>query len=386
MIALIDLKKQYSLIESKIKTAVNKVLDSGQYIMGPEVEALERRMAEYVGAKHCISCASGTDALYMALLAKGVKAGDLIITTPFTFFATAEVIALLGAVPIFVDVEHDTFNISVKGIKHAIEAIKHNDSSIYPLPKNTEISLERLKGIIAVDLFGLPAEYELINEIAEKHGIFVIEDSAQSFGASYNGRKTGSLAEIACTSFFPAKPLGCYGDGGAIFCNDDDLANTLRSIRVHGQGVDKYENVRLGVTGRLDAIQAAILNVKLDIFDNEIESRQRVANSYAEHFKNSSFVTPEIKDGYVSAWAQYTIYNKDTSERKSYLEKLSSLNIGNSIYYPIPLHKQKVFEYLGYGENDFPVSNDLANKVFSIPMHPYLSEEEIREVVKALTE
>ncbi|MCL6419712.1 DegT/DnrJ/EryC1/StrS family aminotransferase [Aestuariirhabdus haliotis] len=386
MLPLIDLKKQYQRIESRIKEEVIRVLDSGQYVMGPKVQALEERLAQYVGAKHCISCASGTDALFMSLIAKGVGKGDLIITTPFTFFATAEVIALTGAVPVFVDVEKDTFNISIESLKLAIRAIKENDSSIYPLPDKALRENAKLKGIIAVDLFGLPAEYDAINEIAELEGLFVIEDAAQSFGASYRDKKAGSLAEIACTSFFPAKPLGAYGDGGAIFCDDDELAETLRSVRVHGQGSNKYENVRLGVTGRLDAIQAAVLAVKLDIFDDEFENRQRVANYYSNGLKESGFIVPVIPGGCKSAWAQYTIIASNNDVRKQSVDRLNKAKIGNSVYYPIALHDQKAFSYLGYKSLDFPVSIFLSERVFSVPMHPYLEVAEMEQVIEVLQE
>ncbi len=386
MLPLIDLKKQYECIDSRIKEAVIRVLDSGQYVMGPEVLALEERMASYVGVKHCVTCASGTDALYMSLLAKNVGPGDLIITTPFTFFATAEVIALSGAIPIFVDVDKESFNISVDSIKLAIKAIKANDSSIYPLPNEALRAEGRLKGIIAVDLFGLPAEYDEINEIAEQEGLFVIEDAAQSFGANLGSKKAGALAEIGCTSFFPAKPLGGYGDGGAIFCDDDELAEVLRSIRVHGQGTNKYENVRLGVTGRLDAIQAVILDIKLDIFDDELMNRQRVAQRYSEGLAECKFTVQKVPANSGSAWAQYTILVEDEDVRQKCIDALTDAQIGNSIYYPIALHDQKAFKYLDYKSSDFPNSIFLSNRVFSVPMHPYLEDSEVAQVCRVLQE
>jgi len=384
VIPLIDLKTQYEGIKERIKEKVINVLDSGQYILGPEVLKLEERLAKYVGAKHCVTCASGTDALFMSLLAKNVSHGDLIITTPFTFFASAEVISLAGAVPVFVDVEKDTFNISIECLKRAIKAIKENDPSIYPLPEEALRKDAKLKGILVVDLFGLPADYDQINTIAKEEGIFVIEDAAQSFGASYKGKKAGALAEIGCTSFFPAKPLGCYGDGGAIFCDDEKLAETLRSIRVHGQGTNKYENIRLGVTGRLDAIQAAILNIKLDIFDDELKARQNVAKRYSDHLSSSKFIVPSIPAGYESAWAQYTIIAQDENKRQKCVNELTSAQIGNSIYYPIPLHKQKAFKYLGYKSQDFPNSIFLSDRVFSVPMHPYIDDVDISEVCNVI--
>jgi len=384
MIPLTNLKKQYACVESRIKEEVINVLDSGQYIMGAKVQALEERLAQYVGVDHCITCASGTDALYMSLLAKDVGAGDIIITTPFTFFATAEVIALTGAVPVFVDVERDTFNISAKNIALAIEAIKKKDPDIYPLPDAAVLKDAKLRGIIAVDLFGLPANYDAINQIAKQESLFVIEDAAQSFGASIRGCKAGALSEIACTSFFPAKPLGCYGDGGAIFTNNKSLAEILRSIRIHGQGTNKYENIRLGVTSRLDAIQAAVVDVKLDIFDEELKSRQRIANLYSKSLCPDTFSTPFPPQGFESAWAQYTIVAKDKKTRQQSIDNLTSGQIGYSIYYPIALHDQKAFKYLAYNSADFPVSNYLAHHVFSIPMHPYLEEIEITKICKTL--
>ncbi len=279
----IDLKTQYERIASDVEAAVLRVMRDGQYIMGPDVLALEQRLASYVGARECVSCASGTDALVMALMAKGVGPGDAVFTVPFTFMASAEAIKTVGATPIFVDVDPRTFNLDVLALGRAIEALAAGDGSIHPLPRLSRDELAALtpRSIIAVDLFGLPADYAEINALAEQHGLFVIEDAAQSFGASAYNRRAGSLAEIGCTSFFPAKPLGCYGDGGAIFTDDADLAAVLRSIRVHGQGSHKYENVRQGMTGRLDTVQAAVLNVKLNIFDDELTARQRVAGSYS---------------------------------------------------------------------------------------------------------
>lgn len=386
MLPLIDLKKQYVHIESRIKKEVMNVLDSGQYIMGPKVQALEKRLADYVGSKHCITCASGTNALHMSLMAKGVGAGDLIITTPFTFFATAEVIALTEATPVFVDIDKDTFNISIASLKLAVKAIREKDSTIYPLPSEALSATSKLKGIIAVDLFGLPAEYDAINKIALQEDLFVIADAAQSFGASYHGKKTGSLAEITCTSFFPAKPLGAYGDGGAIFCDDDQLAAVLRSIRVHGQGTNKYENIRLGVTGRLDEIQAAILDVKLDIFDDELDNRQRVAKAYSEGLSEHNLITPKTPTHSESAWAQFTIIAESNNARQKYIDKLTEAKIGNSIYYPIPLHEQKAFQYLGYKSSNFPISTCLASRVFSVPMHPYLDAIDIGHVCNTIKE
>ncbi len=268
----IDLKAQQQRISALLTENIQRVLAHGQYIMGPEIKELETRLAAYVGVKHAISCSSGTDALLMPLMAYGVGPGDAIFTTPFTFIATAEVIQLLGATPVFVDIDPKTFNLDPEALAEAVSRLGQNPGTAHLKPK----------GIIPVDLFGQPADYDRIHAIAQKHGLFVLEDAAQSFGATYKGRRAGSLAEVAATSFFPAKPLGGYGDGGAVFTDDDELAEVLRSIRVHGQGKDKYENVRIGLNGRLDTLQAAVLLAKLEIFDQEVMDRQRVARQYSQ--------------------------------------------------------------------------------------------------------
>lgn len=387
MIQFIDLKTQYGLIQTEVEDAVLRVLRSGQYILGPEVDALERELASYVGVESVVSCASGTDALVMALMAKGVGPGDAVFTVPFTFMASAEAIATVGATPIFVDVDSCTFNIDIKSLRRAINALQGKDDD-YPLPRLGKNELGRLKpkGIIAVDLFGQPADYDELNEIAAANGLFVIEDAAQSFGGTYNGRPAGGLAEIGCTSFFPAKPLGCYGDGGAIFTNDQEFADVLKSIRVHGQGHDKYENVRLGITGRLDAIQAAILNVKLKVFDEEITARDRLAKYYSEAIDGAALglITPRIDRNKTSAWAQYTVISEGAEARKMYQSRLSAKGIPSMIYYPKPLHLQKAFAGLGYVGGDFNASEDLCNRVFSLPMHPYLTREMIFSIVEAM--
>ncbi|MFZ1367398.1 DegT/DnrJ/EryC1/StrS family aminotransferase, partial [Sphingorhabdus sp.] len=322
MIPFIDLQSQFARIQPEVEAAMLAVVRSGQFILGPEVAKLEERLADYVGVKHCISCASGTDALVMALMAKGVGPGDAVFTVPFTFMASAEAIATVGATPVFVDVEAGSFNMDVAALERAIEALAKADASIHPLPRLPEAELKALrpKGVIAVDLFGLTADYAAINTIAAANGLFVIEDAAQSFGASANNARAGSLAEIGCTSFFPAKPLGCYGDGGAIFVNDSELDTILRSIRVHGQGEDKYENVRMGITGRLDAVQAAVLQKKLDIFDDEMDNRQRVAACYAEALASEGIdvVAPAIPAHHISAWAQYTVTARDAVARTEF--------------------------------------------------------------------
>ena len=276
----IDLNYQQHRIKSQLDARIRAVLSHGNYIMGPEVKELEDRLAAYVGAKHSIGCASGTDALLLALMAYGVGPGDAIFTTPFTFIATAEVISLLGATPVFVDINPQTFNLDPTKLELAIQAVKLGKNDIYPYPHNPL----NPRGIIAVDLFGLPADYDRINSLAKAHGLFVVEDAAQSFGANYNGKKACALADIACTSFFPAKPLGCYGDGGMCFTDDDALAEVMKSLRVHGKGGHKYDNVRIGVNGRLDTLQAAILLAKFEIFPEEVELRDQVAARYTELF------------------------------------------------------------------------------------------------------
>ncbi len=327
----IDLKSQQQKISDRLNQNLQRVLAHGQYIMGPEINELETRLAAYVGVKHAISCSSGTDALLMPLMAYGVGPGDAIFTTPFTFIATAEVIQLLGATPVFVDIDPQTFNLDPESLAEAVGNLGQNPGTAHLKPK----------GIIPVDLFGQPADYDRINAIARDHGLFVLEDAAQSFGATYKGRRAGALAEVAATSFFPAKPLGCYGDGGAIFTDDDDLAEVLRSIRVHGQGKDKYENVRIGLNGRLDTLQAAVLLAKLEIFDQEVVDRQQVARQYGEAL--SPLVTvPSVAPDCTSVWAQYSVLS---DQREPLLQKLQAAQIPAAIYYPVPLHLQEAFAH-----------------------------------------
>ncbi len=367
-IDFIDLKAQQQSILPSLWERLDRVLSHGQYIMGPEVQELEERLAAYVGVKHAISCSSGTDALLMPLMAYGVGPGDAIFTTPFTFIATAEVIQLVGATPVFVDIDPQTFNIDPEALAEVIVGLKKNPLSSHLRPK----------GIIPVDLFGQPADYDGINAIAQKHGLFVLEDAAQAFGATYKGRRAGSLAKVAATSFFPAKPLGCYGDGGAIFTDDDRLAEILRSIRIHGQGSHRYENVRLGLNGRFDTLQAAILLAKLEVFDQEVLARQEVARRYSEAFQGVVSV-PYIAPTCTSVWAQYSVL----SDRRTMLQgKLQEAGIPTAIYYPIPLHRQGAFAHLGYRSGDFPVSEDAAARILSLPMHAYLSAAQQEEIVE----
>jgi dTDP-4-amino-4,6-dideoxygalactose transaminase len=380
----IDLAAQQNLIRDKIEANIQAVLAHGKYIMGPEIKELEKRLAEFVGVEHGIACSSGTDALLLALMACDVGPGDAIFTSPFTFIATAEVISLLGATPVFVDIDPKTFNLDPKHLEKAIAALQKG-SSDYPSPRMSGPSLTA-KGIIAVDLFGLPADYDAINAIAKEHGLFVIEDAAQSFGAEYKGKKACSIADIACTSFFPAKPLGCYGDGGMCFTDDANLAQTMRSLCVHGQGSHKYENVRIGINGRLDTLQAAILHAKLDVFPEEIELRQKVATKYNQLLSalSNGLVVPHVPPEYQSVWAQYSVLSKDEKNRSELQDRLKEAGIPTAIYYPKPLHLQTAFKDLGYKAGDFPVSEDCAGRIFSLPMHPYLSAEDQQQIAKVI--
>jgi UDP-2-acetamido-2-deoxy-ribo-hexuluronate aminotransferase len=386
----IDLVFQQQRIRDKLDANIKTVFEHGQYIMGPEVKALEELLGAYVGANHAVACSSGTDALLLALMAYNVGPGDAIFTTPFTFISTAEVISLLGATPVFVDIDRKTYNISPKDLERAISAVKENDSRIYPLPVGDALSKKKHlpltpKAVIAVDLYGLPADYQQINAIVQKHGMLVVEDAAQSFGAeSPEGTKAGSLADIGCTSFFPAKPLGCYGDGGMCFTDDRMLADTMRSISLHGKGSDKYENIRIGINGRLDTLQAAILLAKFEIFPEEIALRQRVAQGYTELLVSSTLTTPSIPEGYQSAWAQYSLMVREAEQRSGVQNRLKEAGIPTAIYYPKPLHLQTAFQALGYKAGDFPASEDCARRIFSLPMHPYLNNKEIEFIAQHL--
>lgn len=366
----IDLKAQQKTIRSAIMARIQGVLEHGQYVMGPEVQELEERLAAYVGVKYAVSCSSGTDALLMPLMAYEVGPGDAIFTTPFTFIATAEVIQLVGATPVFVDIDPKTFNIDVAALEQALAGLK----------RNARTASLRPRGIIPVDLFGQPSDYDAINAFARQHNLFVLEDAAQSFGATYKGRRTGSLADVAATSFFPAKPLGGYGDGGAIFTDDAGLAEVLRSIRNHGQGKDRYENVRIGLNGRLDTLQAAILLVKMDIFDQEIEARERVAVRYSQGLEGVVTV-PYVAPECTSVWAQYSVL---CGERQLLQERLKAEAIPTAIYYPLPLHLQGAFKHLGYRRGDFPVSEIAADSIFSLPMHPYLEIAQQDKILQTL--
>ena len=384
----VDLQAQYGQIQEEVEAAVLRVMRGGHYIMGPEVAQLEQALASMVGVDHAIGCASGTDALVMALMAKGIGPGDAVFAPPFTFVATAEAIALVGATPVFVDIDLATFNIDAEALERAVRALREGDDRLHPLPRFDREGLRRLRprAVIAVDLFGLPADYRAINAVATNHELCVIEDAAQSFGAMQDGERAGALSEIGCTSFFPAKPLGCYGDGGALFTNDGELAAVLRSIRVHGQGSHKYDNVRIGVAGRLDTIQAAVLLAKLPLLEGELEQRRRVAARYSKRISSAGLglLTPEVPQGCLSAWAQYALLARSTADRERLLTALGQAGVPTAIYYPRPLHLQPAFANLGYRVGDFQLSEDAAQRVFSLPMHPYLDDGEIDMIVDVL--
>jgi UDP-2-acetamido-2-deoxy-ribo-hexuluronate aminotransferase len=361
-VEFIDLKAQYKQLRGPIDARIQDVLDHGQYIMGPEVRELEERLAAYVGSKACITVASGTEALLIALMALGVGQGDEVVTTPFTFAATAEMIALLGAVPVFVDVEPDTGNIDVKRITEAIT--------------------DKTRAIMPVSLYGQPADMAELNAIASSHGnLAVIEDAAQSFGATYHDKASGGLSTIGCTSFFPSKPLGCYGDGGAIFTDDLDLARAMREIRVHGQG-RRYYHVRVGVGGRLDTLQAAILLAKLDNFAWELEQRQQIAARYFTMLQGLNHVRPlAVRSDRTCAWAQFTI---QVDDRERVIEALKSAGIPTAVHYPMPLHHQPAYRDLCRIAGSLTNAEQIATRVLSLPMHPYLDEETQRRVIEAL--
>ena len=363
----IDLNKQYQYLKSRIDARINKVLEHGKYIMGPEVQELEEKLASYVGVKYAITCGNGTDALQLALMALDIKQGDAVFCPTFTFFATAEAPAFIGATPVFVDSDKTTFNICPKDLVKRIEQV---------LEKGKLIP----KAIIAVDLFGLPANYAELEKIARKYGLMIIEDAAQGLGGSINGKKAGSFGNIATTSFFPAKPLGCYGDGGAVFTNDDGLAELVKSYRIHGKGRDKYDNIRIGMNSRLDTIQAAILLEKLANFPIELTARQEAADKYTKKLHGIA-ITPIIPDGYKSSWAQYTLITK---ERDELIKKCNEQNIPTVVYYKKCMHVQTAFQNLGYATEDFPVAQKLSQSVVSLPMHAYLSSD-IDTVIKGVT-
>ena len=383
----IDLKTQQQRIRDQINLNINKVLDHGLYILGPEVAELEKRLAAYIDVKHAIACASGTDALLLALMAYNIGPGDAVFTTPFTFVATAEVISLLGAVPVFVDIDPITMNIDPKSLEQAISQFSKNQLPIQHRYAKSLSSDLKAKAIIAVDIFGLPADYDAITAIANQNNLLLIEDAAQSFGATYKNKKACSFGNIGCTSFFPAKPLGGYGDGGMCFTNEDHLMTLIRSIAVHGQGQTKYDNVRIGINGRLDTLQAAILLPKCDIFDSELSMRQAVADRYSQLLKSvDSIVTPVVPENYTSVWAQYTILVKDTEHRTKLINSLQKQSIPTAIYYPTPLHLQPAFATYKYQQGDYPTSESIASRVLSLPMSPYTDAEDQKRICEIIAQ
>jgi UDP-2-acetamido-2-deoxy-ribo-hexuluronate aminotransferase len=368
-----DLKTQYNKYKEEIDSAIQEVISNTNFIGGKEVTELEAKLADYVGVKHCITCANGTEAMTLLMMAWGIKEGDAVFVPDFTFFSTGEVVSFCGATPVFVDVDSRTFNIDTDKLEAAIV-------------KTIEEGKLTPRLIIPVDLFGLPAEHYQIEKIAEKYNLLVLEDGAQGFGGSINGRRACSFGDAATTSFFPAKPLGCYGDGGAIFTDNDELASLLKSLKVHGKGEDKYDNVRIGVNSRLDTIQAAILKVKLKAFiEHEVEDVNRVYRQYNDQL-NGIVPTPYIPDGYYSSFAQYTIKLNSKDQRDSLQAKLKENGIPSMVYYVKPMHKQGAFSTLAYDEREFETTNILCDTVLSLPMHPYLSEQEIAIVCNVIKE
>ena len=370
-----DLKKQYQILKAELDSVMQEVAASGGYIMGNAVAELEQQLSDYVGVKYCMTCANGTDALTLALKTLGIGKGDAVFVPDFTFFSSAEVVALEGATPVFVDVNPSTFNIDSNSLKAAIERVC-NDTEL------------RARAVIAVDLFGLPADYPQITAIAKQHGLFIIEDGAQGFGGRIGDRKSCSFGDISTTSFFPAKPLGCYGDGGAVFTNNEEWAETIRSLRVHGKGHNKYDNIRIGLNSRLDTIQAAILQVKLNAFkEQELDAVNHVAAQYTKLINaalgDDAVTTPNIPEGYMSSWAQYTIQLRDASQRSGLQTRMKEAGIPTMIYYPTPMSMQTAFKGL-HLYVDTHIARLLSQSVLSLPMHPYLADEDIHVIVDAL--
>lgn len=362
-----DLKMQYKQHKEAIDGAIQKVLTDANYISGQQVRILEKQLAEYVGVKHCITCANGTDALQLALMNWNVGRDDAVFVPDFTFFSSGEVVPLVGATPFFVDIDERTYNISPIALEKMIQHVLENTNYVP-------------KVVVAVNLFGQPADYDSIRAIAEKYHMFILEDSAQGFGGSIRGQKACSFGDIATTSFFPAKPLGCYGDGGAIFTDNDEWAEKLRSLCVHGKGSDKYDNVRIGMNSRLDTLQAAVLSEKLKFFDEEIEKCDQVADKYTEILKNV-VRTPVVLKGYKSSWAQYTIVSQNSEERERFINELKKKDIPTAIYYRKPMHLQTAFGRAEEYAETFHNTDAICQTCFSLPMHPYLEEKDIKMIL-----
>ncbi len=366
----IDLKSQYAALKERIDQRIHAVLDHGQYIMGPEVAELEQKLAEFAGVEHVISCANGTDALQLALMALDIGPGDAVITSPFTYYATAESIMLVGATPVFADIDDATFNISPDALEQSFASAR-------------ECFGDKLKAVMAVDIFGLPADLPRIEALCEQHGLLLIDDAAQGFGAAIEGRRLGGFGQITTTSFFPAKPLGCYGDGGAVLTDDRDLADILRSLRVHGKGENKYDNVRVGMNSRLDTIQAAVLLEKLAVFEQELGLREQVAARYRDALPEG-LVPQAIPEGYSSSYAQFSVRAAD--ERAVLQEKLKSAGIPTQVYYPVALHLQPALRDQGPGEASLPIAEAVCRDIFSLPMSPYLASEDQETALQVLSQ
>ena len=368
-----DLKKQYQVLKAEMDRAICEVLTNTAFIGGKAVADLETELAEYVGVRHCITCGNGTDALTLALMAWGIGEGDAVFVPDFTFFSSAETVAYEGATPVFTDILEDTFNMDPDSLERAVQAVLA-EGKLTP------------KVVVTVDLFGLPADYEKIRRIADHYGMYILEDAAQGFGGSVHGRRAGSFGDISTTSFFPAKPLGCYGDGGAVFTNDDGWAELIRSLRIHGKGTDKYDNVRIGMNSRLDTLQAAVLRVKLKAFrEYERRDTDAIAARYAKGLGNC-VKTPKIPEGYDSGWAQYSILLKDEEERSTVQAFLKDHGVPTNIYYPRGMHQQSAFAGCRlYGET-FPVTTDVCSRVLALPLSPYLTEEDQEMVIQLIRE
>lgn len=368
-----DLSAQYAALKEGIDAGIARVLEHGRYIGGPEVAELERRLAAYVGAKHCIACANGTDALQLALMAWGVGPGDAVFVPDFTFFASGEAPALLGATPVFVDVDGRTFNLDAAKLEEAVRFVE-DETELVP------------KAVVAVDLFGLPADYPAIRAVCERHGMLLLEDGAQGFGGSIDGRAACSFGDVSTTSFFPAKPLGCYGDGGAVLTDSDEWAELIRSYAVHGKGSMKYDNVRVGVNSRLDTVQAAILLVKLEAFERcELDAVNEAAALYGEALAGSGLALPTVPEGYRSSWAQYTVQLPECCDRDALQASLKEQGVPTMVYYPKPMHEQKAFEGACLCPDGCPATKRLCETVLSLPMGPYCSKMSSASVSRALT-
>ena len=365
----IDLKAQQDRIKKNINARIKEVLSHGKYIMGPEVFELEEKLSRFTGRRYSLTCSSGTDALLISLMSCDIGVGDAVFTTPFTYIATAGAILQTGATPFFVDIYPQTYNMDPNQLNKAIQLSKKR--GLNP------------RAIIPVDLFGLPARYRLIEKIAKQYDLIIIEDAAQGFGGKISENMAGSFGNISTTSFFPAKPLGCYGDGGAVFTDDLDTYNKMKSIRIHGSGEDKYDNVRLGLNGRLDTLQAAILLEKLNIFNDELDKRNKIAKYYNSNI-SELFKKPFVPKKYYSSWAQYSLMLNSFESRNEIMNLFNDKNIPIMCYYKIPLHLQKLFLFLGYENGDFPISENSSNCIFSIPMHPYLSHDEQDVIISIL--